>query len=76
MKTQRKLLTAKQKQAICEKHSEIWYEDGKRYCMLDCPLRAGISNGIGGVRDCSCKHIIAIENSIKDYWNEEIEVDL
>lgn len=74
MKTQRKLLTESQKQAICEKHSKIWYADGKRYCMLDCPLRAGISNGIDGVMDCSCKHIIAIENSIKEYWNAEIEV--
>ena len=74
MKVQRKLLTKEQKQQICEKHSEVWQVDGKRYCNLDCPLRAYISDGIGGKMDCSCKHINVIESSINDYWNEEIEV--
>ena len=74
MKIQRKLLTKEQKQQICNNHSVIWYEDGTKYCDLICPLRANISDGIGGVRDCSCKHINIIENSIKDYWNEEIEL--
>lgn len=74
MKIQRKLLTKEQKQQICDNHSEIWYEDGKRYCNLDCPLRAYISDGIDGEMDRSCKHINIIENSIKDYWNEEIEL--
>ena len=75
MKTQRKLLTDEQKKAICEKHSEIWYEDGKRYCNLDCPLRSHISNGVDGVMDCSCKRINVIESSINNYWNEEIEIE-
>lgn len=74
MKIQRKLLTKEQKQQICDNHSEIWHEDGKRYCNLDCPLRAYISNGMGGKMDCSCKHISIIESSINDYWNKEIEV--
>ena len=76
MKTQRKLLTSEQKRAICDRYSEIWHEDGKRYCGLECPLRADILNGIGERMDCSCKHIGVIENSIKQYWNEEVEVDL
>ena len=74
MKIQRKLLTKEQKQQICEKHSEIWHEDGKRYCKLNCPLRSHISDGIDGVVDCSCKRISIIGKSIKKYWNEEIEV--
>ena len=75
MKIQRKLLTKEQKQQICDNHSVIWdEEDGTKYCDLICPLRANISNGIGGTMDCSCKHINIIENSIKDYWNEEIEL--
>lgn len=74
MKIQRKLLTEKQRQQICKKHSEIWYEDGKRYCNLDCPLRSHISDGIGGTMDRSCKHIGIIEKSIEKYWNEEIEI--
>ncbi len=74
MKIQRKLLTKEQRQQICEKHSEIWYEDGKRYCMLDCPLRACIADGIGNAMDRSCKHINIIEKSIEKYWNEEIEI--
>lgn len=74
MKTQRKLLTTKQRQLICEKHSKIWYEDGKRYCDIDCPLRADIPDGIGGKIDCSCKRISIIEKALKKYWNGEIEV--
>lgn len=74
MRIQRKLLTEKQKQQICEKHSEISQEDGKRYCNLGCPLRAYISDGIGGEMDRSCKHINIIEKSLKKYWNEEIEI--
>lgn len=76
MKIQRKLLTEKQRQQICEKHSEIGYEDGKRYCKLDCPLRSHISDGVDGVMDCSCKRINVIESSINNYWNEEIEIEV
>jgi len=76
MKIQRKLLTEQQRQQICEKHSGIWYEDGKRYCNLDCPLRSHISDGIDGEMDRSCKHINIIEKSLKKYWNEEIEIEV
>lgn len=71
---QRKLLTTKQKQLICEKYSKIWYEDEKRYCDIDCPLRVDISDGIGGKIDCNCKRISIIEKELKKYWNGEIEV--
>lgn len=76
MKIQRKLLTKEQRQRICEKHSEIWQVDGKRYCNPDCPLRAYISDGVDKVNDCNCKHINVIESSINDYWNEEIEIEV
>lgn len=76
MKIQRKLLTEKQRQQICEKHSEVWLEDGKRYCNWDCPLKAYISDGIDGSMNRSCKHISVIEKSLKKYWNEEIEVEV
>ena len=74
MKIQRKFLTEKQRQQICEKHSEIGYEDGRRYCKLDCPLRADISDGVGRAMDRNCKQISIIEKSIEKYWNEEIEI--
>lgn len=73
-KIQRKLLTKEQRQRICEKHSEIWQVDGKKYCDIDCPLRADISDGIGGKMDCNCKQISIIEKALKKYWNGEIEV--
>lgn len=70
MKIQRKLLTEEQKAAICK---EYW---GKRkYCKDGCPLR----DYIGEEFVCcgpKLESVQDLEQSIKDYWNEEVEVDL
>ena len=60
MKTQRKLLTDEQKKVICEKYALDCYK-----CPLTFKLH-GISYCHFTVRN--------IEQAIKDYWNEEIEV--
>lgn len=62
MKTQRKLLTDEQKKAICEKYALDCYK---------CPLAFefhGISYCHFTVRN--------IEQAIKNYWNEEIEIEV
>lgn len=69
-KIQRKLLTEEQKKAICEKYR------GKRiYCKAECPL----SDYIGEEFVCCSpkfESVQDLEQSIKDYWNEEIEIEV
>ena len=61
MTTQRKLLTAKQKEEICTARDEC----------IGCPLR------LGAYRLNLCEEDVKdLEQAIKDFWNEEVEVDL
>lgn len=68
-KIQRKLLTEEQIKAICKKYR------GKRiYCRTGCPLR----DHIGAEFVCCSpefKSVQDLEQSIMDYWNEEIEIE-
>ena len=68
---QRKLLTAEQEKAICDKHTTSLH----LHRCYNCPLCfSAEKNGIG--MDFSCNQAMAIEQALKDYWNEEIEVDV
>ena len=66
MKIQRKLLTDEQKKTICEKHTK---DSDEKSCLDSCPLILNIF----GIEWCY-KDVDGIEQAIKDYWNEEIEV--
>lgn len=61
-KIQRKLLTEEQKRAICRKN---------RNCIPNCPMVFQC----GGIT-YSCRDVKEIEETIRNYWNEEVEVDL
>ena len=67
MQIQRKLLTDEQRQKICS----------GRPCN-QCPLK--LSGQVGENKSMGvwarCKEVKALEKLIKDYWNEEVEVDL
>lgn len=65
MKIQRKLLTSEQKKAICEQH-----KDEYDLCKNDCPLFIEIDH-----EDYCAKTICYLEQIIKDFWNEEVEVE-
>ena len=56
----RKLLTKKQTEKLCRKN---WN------CIPNCPM----TFQCGGIT-YSCRDVKAIEESIRNYWNEEIEV--
>lgn len=62
-KIQRKLLTEEQKKAICKNVS-------KYHCKI-CPLMKEFDDAQMCIED-----VKAMEDFIKDYWNEEVEVDL
>ena len=68
MKIQRKLLTKEQKKAICEE-----YRGRRKYCKDGCPLTTYI-----GEEFVCCsprfESIQDLEQAIKDYWDEEVEV--
>lgn len=61
-KIQRKLLTEEQKNKLCGKY---WT------CIPNCPM----TFQCGGIT-YSCRDVKEIEKTIRDYWNEEVEVDL
>lgn len=61
MKTQRKLLTDEQKKAICKNVSG--------YHCNRCPLMKEFDEEQRCIED-----VKAMEDFIKDYWDEEIEV--
>ncbi len=61
MKTQRKLLTDEQKKAICKSVS--------KYHCNTCPLMKEFDEEQRCIED-----VKAMEDFIKDYWDEEIEV--
>lgn len=62
MKIQRKLLTEEQKKAICKSVT------GR--CSI-CPVMKEFDDARMCIED-----VKAMEDFIKDYWNEEVEVDL
>lgn len=62
MKTQRKLLTDEQKKAICKSVS--------KYHCNTCPLMKEFDEEQRCFED-----VKAMEDFIKDYWNEEIEIE-
>lgn len=64
MRIQRKLLTGKQKEKICDKYGGSEFCDG-------CPLRVLIR---GEIR-CPAT-IKLLEKEIKIYWDAEVEIDL
>ena len=66
MKIQRKLLTSEQKQKICSKTDGMLTSG-----CLECPL--GIE--IFGLIFC-WKDINELQQRLKEYWDEEVEVDL
>ena len=61
-KIQRKLLTEEQKKKLCRKNLN---------CIPYCPM----AFQCGGIT-YSCRDVKAIEDTIKEYWNKEIEVTL
>lgn len=62
MKIQRKLLTEEQKKAICKNVS--------KYHCNTCPLMKEFDEEQWCIED-----VKAMEDFIKDYWNEEIEIE-
>lgn len=67
-KIQRKLLTAEQIKSICDENTKT-DSDGCMFCNRECPLK----RMIGNTRYC-VSDIKELEQEIKDYWNEEIEI--
>ena len=72
MKIQRKLLTEEQKKKLCEEYmvSDSKEEMAITICFKDCPLRITV-----GTNSYCINNIIKLEQIVKDYWNEEIEVE-
>lgn len=64
MKIQKKLLTDEQKAIICKTH-----------VCYNCPLRLKIKN-ISFSSSCCYQNIVSIEKDIKNFWNEEVEVEI
>ena len=72
MKKQLKLLTDEEKRKICDKYMKD--KNGEYsgfYCRgLECPLSLEVENGLFCWKDM---HVL--EDKIKEYWNQEIDVD-
>lgn len=70
MKTQRKNLTKKQKLLICKKHKAA----NNNFC-IGCPLFKDMRIGQSILSFCYPKDVDKLEKFIKEFDNEEIEVD-
>lgn len=67
MKTQRKLLTEEKMKEICTKNTELLSYG--IYCKDACPLKVKIDGQYYCFKDME-----RLEQAIRDYWNEEVEV--
>ena len=70
MKIQRKLLTKKQKLAICKKHKAA----NNNFC-IGCPLFKDMRIGQSILSFCYPKDVDKLKKFIEEFGNEEIEVD-
>ena len=67
---QRKLLTEEQKKSLCEEYMVSDSKERITICFKDCPLRKTVGTNSYCIND-----IIKLEQIVKDYWSEEIEVN-